>query len=60
LLNLLAIIKENSEGRHNYQVQLIDAQLKMKAMLRPKNGKLNASNLLPLLDGFSFIEYEFK
>jgi DNA polymerase III subunit alpha len=60
LMNLTAVILENNEGKHHYKVQLFDPVLKVKTMLQSANGKINAGSLLPLLDEFSFVEYEFK
>ncbi len=57
---LIRMIRENLSGKHQYTVQLIDSELKTKTTLRPGNGKVNASTLLPQLEKFSFVTYELK
>lgn len=58
---LIQLIQENSAGgRHAYQVHLTDEKLQMRCMLRPKSGKLNASMILPILDQYDWITYDFK
>ena len=58
--DFIQLMKDHSNGRHDYQVQFIDNELKIKTTLRSKGARINASQLLPKLDQFKFLTFELK
>ncbi|MDY0086073.1 MAG: DNA polymerase III subunit alpha [Bacteroidales bacterium] len=56
---LIAGIKENP-GKQNFSLRLVDQKNKLACSLKPMQGRINAQQVLPLLEPMNFVEFELK
>ncbi len=56
---LILVLSEN-QGKQNYSLRLIDQQHKLSCSLKPIQGKINAQQVLPLLEAMNFVTFDLK
>lgn len=53
------LLLDNKAGKHNLKIHLIDNENRVRALVRPAFGRVDASAVLNELDRFGFLDYEF-
>jgi DNA polymerase-3 subunit alpha len=56
---LIAVLKENP-GKQTFRMKLIDQKNKLACSLKPMQGKINAQQVLTLLEPMDFVDFELK
>jgi hypothetical protein len=52
-------VKENA-GKQNYKVHLFNSKTKKSCNMTPRNGGINAQNILPLFEKMPFVEFDLR